>query len=518
MKVFWPLTAFALLVLSFAAVWLGELNQDEGWYIYAANLVAEGQMPYRDFFYTQAPLMPLVYSVFSGIWAKWGLLGARIFTLSIGLVSVAFLIGFARRLVSCEKRSLVALVVAIVLFGNLYHLYFLAIPKTYALASLFVSMGFFLVSFEGALAAVASGICMAFACATRLSLGVIIPVVVMGLLVCRDSRGRSRFDWLWFGMGSALAIALVFGPFLLGPSFDGFLAAQRYHASRAGGDIVLAVGSLSRLVRWYLPLFVLLGIGAYAALCKGDAGEGLCRERRKRLALFLAFSCCIAVVVVHILAPVPYEDYNVPVIGLLAACAAVLVSEWLELKPAGIALLALGMTWASSFGCPLLQEWMTNGRNGFWTYSRSKSGLAQLREVARKINGLDPGGSEILTQDLYLAVESGRKVPRQMAMGPFCFWSKLPYEGAEKVLLDDAGMHALLEGTECKIAAMSGYSFAITAPKCTETPIGQQIGYWNILKRRYDRVFTEEDFGQHATPLMVLMRKETHEDNGGTSL
>ena len=46
---------FAALVavfLSVFAVWWGALNQDEGWYLYAAQLVREGRFPYHDFFFT----------------------------------------------------------------------------------------------------------------------------------------------------------------------------------------------------------------------------------------------------------------------------------------------------------------------------------------------------------------------------------------------------------------------------------------------------------------------------------
>ena len=68
-------------------------------------------------------------------------------------------------------------------------------------------------------------------------------------------------------------------------------------------------------------------------------------------------------------------------------------------------------------------------------------------------------------------------------------------------------MEALLESAPCEIAALSGYTFAITAPKGSETPMERQIWFWTLLKHRYNKVFTEEDFGQHATPLLVLKRK-----------
>ena len=146
MKVFWILAAVAFVVLGAASVWMGGLNQDEGWYLYAANLVADGRVPYRDFFYTQGPLLPIVYSAFAWVWHAWGLLGARVFTLLLGAASVLFAAALARRLAPPERRNEAALIAFLLLGSNLYHVYYLTIPKTYALASLVVATGFYMLS------------------------------------------------------------------------------------------------------------------------------------------------------------------------------------------------------------------------------------------------------------------------------------------------------------------------------------------------------------------------------------
>jgi hypothetical protein len=70
----WIVAVLAFACFGFAAVWFGALNQDEGWYLYAAQSVCEGKMPYRDFFYTQGPVMPYVYSVFAPIGSLFHLL------------------------------------------------------------------------------------------------------------------------------------------------------------------------------------------------------------------------------------------------------------------------------------------------------------------------------------------------------------------------------------------------------------------------------------------------------------
>ena len=496
MKRYWFLAAFGFVVLAFAAVWLGALNQDEGWYLYAARLVSEGKTPYRDFFYTQAPVMPIVYAAFTSVWNSFGLLGARILTIVIGALGLAFFCALAARLVAPGRRALAALAVFLLLGSNLYHLYYVAIPKTYALASLFVAIGFFLLTFartptlRGGVFAFVSGLSLAFACGTRISLGVILVVVGLGLLLSIRTWGKA---FLWFGLGGAFGLAVVYGFFLCDPTARaGLFAAQAYHAARGGFDPVFTVGSVSRLVRWYLPVFVLLGLGfAHRREAGGEIDAVLVAR--------LAFASFVAVFLVQMLAPFPYEDYQVPVMGLLAVFAVVLFFGRPASVPSRGLLLTLGLAWAASFGSPLLEKWTTNGQDRFWTNKKEQCELAQLRDVARTIEEEDPNGDMLLTQDLYLAIETGRKVPAGLEMGPFS-------------MLSDEEWRKLLSSAPCKMAALSGYSFAINPPRCDEVPIDRQIEYWSLLKKDYDLVMREDAFGQNATALLILKRKADRTD------
>lgn len=506
MRRYWIGAIFAAIVLSIAAVWLGGLNQDEGWYLYAANLVAEGQMPYRDFFYTQGPQMLDVYRSFTWVWKMWGLIGARVFTLLIGLAGIVLSVILARRLAPESRRNEAALVTALLLGCNLYHLYYLAIPKTYALASLFVIIGFLFLTMRSrqqTALAVGAGIFLACAAATRISLGTILPVVALWLVFARRWK-----DLAAFCAGALISLMLTYGPFLLNSkAFAGLVAAQQYHAARGGFDLVWSVGSLSRLVRWYLPVFVVLGLGmagrkvkVKGAIERSEIAEGL-REQWNGLNLLL-FSF-LAVFVVQMLAPFPYEDYQVPIMGLLAVYAAVTFvsvnSNTQTLKHSNTLslLLVLGLCFANSFGSPLLEKWMTNGQDRFWSLKKEKSELAQLRDVARRIEAQDPGGKTLLTQDIYLAIETNRKVPKGLEMGPFAMMTDAEWK---KLLTESAP-------AECAIAALSGYTFAIEPPVCTERSVDKQLEYWSLLKKKYELVDQEEAFGQNATTLLILKRR-----------
>lgn len=63
LQILWPIAIVATVVLASANIWFGELNQDEGWYLYSGRMVAEGQLPFIDFASTQGPVMAFVYAV-----------------------------------------------------------------------------------------------------------------------------------------------------------------------------------------------------------------------------------------------------------------------------------------------------------------------------------------------------------------------------------------------------------------------------------------------------------------------
>ena len=229
----WLLAGVVALCVAFCAIWFGGLNQDEGWYLYSAQMVRAGKMPYRDFFFTQGPALPFVYSSLAGIWAPdallSGLLGGRVVTFLLGLFATACAVGLVRRLVPEDRRGKASLIVFSLLACNVYHVYFTTIPKTYALGSLFVLAGFLLLSYRSPFAAFAGGLSLAFATGTRISLLLILPVVGVTLLV-RFREFRWRF--LWFGLGGALGLFLTYGLFALDPvSRASLLAAQSYHAA-----------------------------------------------------------------------------------------------------------------------------------------------------------------------------------------------------------------------------------------------------------------------------------------------
>jgi hypothetical protein len=494
----WVLAVTVAVCTVMLAVWWGGVNQDEGWYLYASRLVGEGKVPYRDFFFTQGPILPYIYSVLP----IRGLLSGRIVTLGFSLFSVLAAIAFARRLVGRECRPAVSLTVFALLSCNLYHAYFTSIPKTYALGALFVMLGFLLLSRGWNFL---SAVAFAFASGTRISLILILGVVGMILLV---SRLRS-LQWLWFGLGGLFGLFLVYGFFVVDPeSLRGLLAAQAYHAGRGGFDPFFAIGAVSRLVRGYLAIGVVM-FAAFAFGRKDISEKGVAAEHvesiRLKWMVGLGFA---AVFLLQLSAPFPYDDYQVPIMPLLAVLTAVQFVD--RVSDHGMAMrfwfpvLVSGMC---AFASPLVQDWMTDGQDRFWTLKKGRSELSQMRDVARRLEKMDPGGSEILTQDLYLAFEMGRRVPEGLEMGPFSYFPDISTAEAESInVMNTERLERLLQSAPCRLAVFSGYGFAISAPKCIETPREVQDKLRAILRNSYRKVDSVRRFGQNHTTMDCYIR------------
>lgn len=494
----WLLASVVALCAAVLSVWWGSLNQDEGWYLYAARLVSEGKMPYRDFFFTQGPALPIVYSALP----VKGLLSGRLVTLMFSLSATAAAIAFARRLVTADKRSLVSLTVFSMLACNLYHVYFTTIPKTYALGAASAMIGFLLLSrgwyFSAALA-------MAFSSGTRISLVLMLGVVGIWLMATRFRD----FSWLRFGLGGATGLFLVYGLFAMDPSsLKGLLAAQAYHAGRGGFDPFFVAGSFCRLVRGYQALGAVLFAAAAFRLCRRRDVSAVDSAPQIRGMLWMTGLSFAAVLLLQMSAPFPYDDYEVPIMPLLA----VLVSVFFVNSVSGVSaakwfpVLTAGMCALSS---PMLQEWMTNGHDRFWVLKKDASELAQVREAARRIEALDPGGTDLLTQDLYLAVEAGRKVPAGLEMGPFSYFPSMDDREAAAIhVLNSGRMEKLLESAPCAVAALSGYAFAIEVPKGTRTPRQDVDRYRKIVEKHYRSAGSMENFGQNHTRLDLFVRRD----------
>lgn len=476
----------------------GNLNQDEGWYLYAAKMVKGGQVPYTDFAFTQGPLLPWVYAALYPVVEAWGVAGGRLVTTVFGLL--AGLLAAATAWRTSGKNKGVAFVAVLLLVScNVYQSYFTTVVKTYALCSFFLMAGFFAIGFKSRIGALLAGGLFALAAGTRLSAGVVLPIAGVWLIFQRDRR----LDWLWFGIGGGLTLLAVFGPFLFSAFEQTHFGLIGYHAGRDPGGLgkllVLKAGFVSRFVQAYF-LFTALALAACCGLAKG----GL----RNPIAVLL-WLCGAGISLVHLFVAFPYDDYQAIAYPVLAAALVVLLVPKLKERQVAPALsILLLVSVAAAFSSPINQDWFVRGRDRIWWRFKETSDLQKLRAAAESIRQNSPDGSVLLTQDTYLAVESGRSVPPGMEMGPFCYYPDLPREQAEKLnLLNKEMLLQTLEKSDAPLAAFSGYGLAIESPAIAPVSKTEVLLFKQLLDRRYEAVEEFEHFGQAHTALTLFREK-----------
>lgn len=514
------------LVLGAANILLGDLNQDEGWYLYAAREVSEGRLPFRDFAFTQGPMMPLVYSLFASVVNEFGVAGGRVVTWLIGLVATLLAVNTARRL-----GGRAAAVITFTLIGlNVYQSYFTSVVKTYALCALFLCAAMYALTrwteSRRAPWIFGAGVALALAAGTRISSGVMLPLV--GLWLLFQTARFGKWSWLWFGLGGGVTLIGIFVPFyLVAP--EGFVFGLfEYHTLREGGSLVFKGGFISRLIQAYFVAAALVVFMAAAKVWRPFKGvdSGYHQSDSFQLIRLLWFGV-IAMSVVHIAAPFPYDDYQVPVYPVLVVALAVSWSYALR------AWSALGFRWqpvgdpsdpaftkwfvwslvivcaAASISSPINQDWKIAGRDRIWWKIKPVPSLTLLRDVANDIRQADQSG-ELLTHDTYLAVEAGLKVPRGWEMGPFSYFPDLSDERAAALhLTNRRSMLETLAASTATVAAISGYGLSIASPEVKPLAVEDAQELSDALEQRY---VVERDvplFGQaHTTLRLYRLRTE----------
>lgn len=525
--VFYMVILLTIAGVTAMALWMGNINQDEGWYLYAARNVARGQMLYGDFAYTQGPVLPLFYSVLYRWGGQSGLLGGRLLTAGLGLVAIFFYAGSAYNLSSGRRNRHVAVWLVLLLCGvNLYQAYYFSVVKTYALTSMFMGAGVFFLTLPGVRMrnAFIAGIFMALAGATRVSSLAVGGVI--GLCLMWHYR-KNAVVWMTYAFGAILGLGVLFAPYVWRCPENLFFGLWEYHQLRTppdlGQTLILKAGSISRLVQVYFMA---------CCLCLGGGGflfmKRVCRNEKdlissKKRCIFPVYSLwlgALAGALLHWTAPYPYDDYQVIVYPVFVLALALLIHGLIDMRGVNV-LWTVGVLWVCCIAfvgsSPLLQEWMVRGREGIWWRTKPVPDLVQLRREALSISDAIPSDDQklLLTQDIYLAIEAGLDVPRGLELGPFSFYPDWSRQQAESMHVVNADMmRELIETCGAPMAAVSGYTFTMASPEVVPVSanVAQQLD--EALTNSYILQDIVDHFGQGSTRLKIYRRVGNKQEEG----
>lgn len=314
-----------------------------------------------------------------------------------------------------------------------------------------------------------------------------------------------------FLLGGSVVLLSIFVPFLVAAPQAVKFGLLDYHSGRSVGSLPVLLaykgGFVVRLIGSYFPIAI-AGMVALWSFVNRSHSEKKDSNVSSRFITIILVSV-VAVTLVHLMTAFPYDDYQVFIMPMLAVVVGVIVAPLLSQVKYGM-LIVLLLVFAHSVSSPMLQGWLLAERDRIWWPLRSETQLQQLQQVAERVveySGApsDSGESILLTQDTYLAVESGMRVPHGMELGPFCYFPDMEREKAEAChVLNWEMMREILVAEEAPVAAFSGYGLSIQCPQILQLSVDEQSELWRVLKLSYKPVASIEAFGQAGTTLRIL--------------
>jgi len=301
------------------------IDGDEGFYLLASRLVLEHKVPYLDFFYTQAPLLPYAYALwikFTGVsWISARMLPGLLTTL-LGLMIYQH--------VCRETQKWAAGIAAVILFASsTLVLAWLPIVKTFSVAVLFLFCAYVIVSRLSVtsprwLIAVA-GLSFGLSVDTRSYVVALAPVFLWWIF--RHTETRSRLGHLaWFLGGFIIGIAPSLYLFAASPDLFMFNNLG-YHAMRSDGGLFGDVRSKLHVVR--MLLFGPEDDGFQCTILAVVSFVGIFLLRLRRGASLFAFLLALVLGFVSILPSPPLVQYYSMCMPFLVVAAVCVVSDYL---------------------------------------------------------------------------------------------------------------------------------------------------------------------------------------------
>lgn len=405
-------------------VFYGAMNSDEGFYAIATRSVAQGEMPYRDFGFTQSPGVLYANSLPLRL-IGFGLFPQRALNGFWG----ALALGLAAKWLVSRTRLTWALGGALLFSLSAPWMYFIHLGKTYGLTSLLVMLAtwVFVMLPAGPRRNFSLGVLAAAGVATRLPAA---PFFAVLWLLCLWPGRRPISGEILAALGGAtLGGLLLVGPFcLIAPVeakfwvFDFHRISVSYKTWGAEWEDVITLAPAV-----WLMTALAIGFGIIRRrLATREAGVGLAAG---------------AAVVANLLPSGSYQEYAIPFLLPLAAASAILIYD--EFKAGRATLLLAATLGVVQFAIPPVFSSRANptrpGTMSRWLpphvpdYNQQLP--TQLSAARRLVERLLPPDAPFIGSNIILAAETGHAVPRELRMGPFSFTSDLPPDQAQRLHL-----------------------------------------------------------------------------------
>lgn len=457
-------------LLAFHYINHGELNADEGFYALAAKKVMAGELPYRDFGYSQTPLLPYVNGFFMKI-VGFGFIEQRFVNAFWGFATLALLISYF----FVYQQSWPFLWAALLVAMSPHWVRYVCLGKSYAAAGFFLTLttcGLMIAwRFPVQLMITIAGGVLAIGC--RLTTAPVI-FLLWAVFLWQRKSGKERVI-------SAIAMfagcLLFFLPFYLVSPENFIFWNLGYHLE--------AVTDRRGWLSFYEHL--LLAPGVMLFVIAGLFYLAWHRENLRSQNSGILFAI-VAGVMIHLGLQSSYGENSTPFMAAGAMSAALLLypSKWFRYTLV-IALFTPILYFYASL--PQTNEKITQ----------------DIRQTAAFVAARVPENGKILTPFPIIAVEADRDVFPGMEMGKFAITAEIEQERARRLgLMPHEDMIQLISAGKPDALVLhsfpSNWNFAWSAPSLMPLDEGRLQNFKQTVLANYQVAFKNETFA-------VLLRK-----------
>lgn len=412
------LTPYA--ILGIFAIYHGRFTGDEGWYTLAAINVIEGKIPYRDFLFTQTPLLPYFYGLFMVLFEPSLITGRWLsFLLGMGAIIVT--------MAACgRKAGLVgAFIGGALLAFNLNFIYDTSLVKTQSLTVFLTAMSLFFAGRTGKLChAIGSLVCMNLSILTRLSILPALPVLWAFFMLTDRNRLKTHVFLICVNLIFLFCIAQYF-------YFDGNLAFGIYQFhTEYFGNFPWSLEFFVKFIRGFLSnqfpiiLCFLLASGAvvFAWVRNKKEFRPFWGDAPYIGLLFLSYA---SMTVIHMSRPVNYPTYQTSIIVFAVIFSALIIARTLATFNSIQRKMVLFIFIAALVLSIPFQEFPVRLNDG--------GSPAQIKEVAEYIKSISRDDDLLLTLSPELATASGLPLLPRYELGEFSYFPEMDNKLAKKL-------------------------------------------------------------------------------------
>jgi hypothetical protein len=468
---------FFLIIIVYAPIaWYlihnGEFNADEGFYCLVARKAMEGRVPYKDFAYTQMPLLPYVNGAAMKIFG-FGFLQQRTINAFWGLLTLATVFYIGLRL--GDKK--VGFMAAWMTCTSLFWVHYVCMGKTYAAAGLFLMLAMLGISlprpyYKKALVFSAAGI-LAVGC--RLTVAPAVFVLGVFLLLQAKTAKDKIIGVVW----PVFTGVILLLPFLLADSENFIFWNIRYHLAttfnRKGWP------TFTEHLRLAPGVLLIMAAGIILIISK---------IKRFKIQELSALAASAAGIFTQLGLKSSYGENSAPFVPLGAMGAAIILSKWEHFKERYFVILLLSVL--------------------MWLGARptiDKHTPEALFNTAKFVKAHTDPGSSLLTCFPIVAIESQREVLDGLEMGTFSLTSEMSEAKARRLHIVTPGM--LTEWVKTKKAGAvvldcmpTTWNFYWSVPSLQQVNQKEMGFFTQALKEQYNLAFTE-------CPFEVFLPKST---------